>query len=70
MSRLISEHHGLLSRSDLDDWRQRFAPRRRRNHVGPHPGLLVAGTVAVGLGLLAFYYIGPDLKRYIKLRNM
>jgi hypothetical protein len=33
-------------------------------------GLLIAGLAAFGLGLLAWYYIVPDLKRYMKIRNM
>jgi hypothetical protein len=30
----------------------------------------VAGLVAVGLGVLAWYYLGPDLRRYIKMERM
>jgi hypothetical protein len=29
-------------------------------------GLIVAGA----LGALAWYYLGPDLRRYLKIRNM
>ncbi len=32
--------------------------------------LVVAGLAVVGLGALAWYYLGPDLQRYLKLRNM
>lgn len=33
-------------------------------------GLLLAGLAVVGLGALALYYLGPDLRRYLKIRNM
>ena len=31
---------------------------------------MFAGLVAVGLGLAAWYMLAPDVKRYIKIRNM
>jgi hypothetical protein len=31
---------------------------------------VLAGLVVVGLGALAWYYIGPDVIRYQKIRNM
>jgi hypothetical protein len=33
-------------------------------------GLLLAGLAALGLGALAWYYLGPDLRRYIKISRM
>lgn len=33
-------------------------------------GLLAAGLVAAGLGVLAWYYLGPDVRRYLKIRRM
>jgi len=33
-------------------------------------GLFTLGLVALGLGALAWYYMGPDLRRYIKISNM
>jgi hypothetical protein len=33
-------------------------------------GLLVAGVVVLGLGLMAWSYLGPDLRRYLKISNM
>lgn len=33
-------------------------------------GRLLAGLAVVGLGALALYYLGPDLRRYLKIRNM
>ncbi len=32
--------------------------------------LALAGLAAVGLGVLAWYYLGPDIKRYLKIRSM
>jgi hypothetical protein len=31
---------------------------------------LITGLAVVGLGVLAWYYLGPDLKRYPKIRAM
>lgn len=36
----------------------------------PHKGLLIAGAVVVGLGVLSWIYLGPDLKRYLKIHSM
>jgi hypothetical protein len=33
-------------------------------------GWLLAGMALAGLGAAAWYYLGPDLKRYMKIRNM
>jgi hypothetical protein len=33
-------------------------------------GLFTLGLVALGLGALAWYYMGPDLRRYIKISSM
>jgi hypothetical protein len=37
---------------------------------GPSWGLLVTGLVVVGLGAWAAYYLGPDLRRYLKIKSM
>ncbi len=37
---------------------------------GRFPGWLVAGLALAGLGALAFYYFGPDLRRYLKMERM
>jgi hypothetical protein len=31
---------------------------------------VVAGLVGVGVAALAWYYMGADLRRYLKIRNM
>jgi hypothetical protein len=30
----------------------------------------VAGLVVLGLGALAWYYLGPDVRRYLKIHSM
>jgi hypothetical protein len=46
-------------------------PRRwQAERKGPPVGPIVAGVVAVGLGVLAWTYMGPDLRRYMKIRSM
>jgi hypothetical protein len=32
--------------------------------------LVVIGMVGAGLGLLAWHYLGPDIRRYLKIRDM
>ena len=36
----------------------------------PSPNLLLGGLALVAVGALAWYYLGPDLVRYMKIRNM
>jgi hypothetical protein len=31
---------------------------------------LITGAVVIGLGFLAWTYLGPDLKRYMKIHSM
>jgi hypothetical protein len=33
-------------------------------------GLAIAGVVVLGLGVVAWFYLGDDLRRYIRIRNM
>jgi hypothetical protein len=37
---------------------------------GGIPGWLLAGLAVAGLGALAVYYLGPELRRYWKIREM
>jgi hypothetical protein len=43
---------------------------RRASSGGLSTGWLLTGLAVVGLGALAWYYLGPDLRRYLKIRNM
>jgi hypothetical protein len=59
--------------SPLPNDERRFSPphpAHRPEVAGLLPGLAVAGLAALGLGALALYYFGPDLVRYMKIRNM
>jgi hypothetical protein len=51
-----------------DDWRHPFARRSARRD--PNTKLLIAGAVVIGVGLLTWHYLGPDLKRYLKIHTM
>lgn len=72
MSRLISDPRGVLAhlKDDAEEWGHRMIPARRNEEAGISRGWLIAGITVIGLGVLAAYYIGPDVKRYMKIRNM
>lgn len=53
-----------------EDWRGQYPPAPRPDHGGLPLGLVVTGAVVVGLGLLAWYELGPDLRRYLKISSM
>lgn len=64
-----------MSMSLSDSLRQSPPPaatgmERRPPAELPSSGLLLAGLAAVAVGALAWYYLGPDLIRYMKIRNM
>ena len=66
MSRLTSQYPERVY-SSAEERRERSL--REREGVG-RPGLLLAGLAAFGLGALAWYYFGPELRRYIKVARM
>lgn len=47
---------------------QRYAPARAPSPAVP--GWMVAGAAVAAVGVLAWYYLGPDLRRYLKIRSM
>lgn len=49
-------HESSLERRGGSDW--------------PSGGLLLTGLAVVAVGALAWYYLGPDLVRYMKIREM
>jgi hypothetical protein len=66
MSRLTSQYPERVY-STSEERQQRSLREREPLR---RPGLLLAGLAAVGLGALAWYYLGPDLRRYIKISRM
>jgi hypothetical protein len=71
MSRLPSEQ-GFQPGSVRDaGWRryERELRERERGRGGPS-GWMIAGLALLGLGALGWYYLGPDLRRYMKIRSM
>lgn len=69
MLQLTSERRGPLSRLS-GDGRGGHHHLAGRDRGGVGVGWLVAGVVVVGLGALAWTYLGPDLRRYMKLHSM
>jgi hypothetical protein len=67
MASLTSRHGSWLPELP-DDWRHPLARRSRRRDA--QTKLLIAGVAVVGLGLLTWHYLGPDLKRYLKIHSM
>jgi hypothetical protein len=53
-----------------DDLRERVGLARRDRPGGLSPGMLITGAVVIGLGYLAWSYLAPDLRRYLKIHNM
>jgi hypothetical protein len=64
------ENQRQYSGSVQDDWPDRSDLVRRSRSSASVLGLPLAGLAAVGLGALAWYYLGPDLRRYLKIRSM
>lgn len=69
-SRLTSGHQGVLSRLTGAEWGERPSLTGREETFGVPRGMLVAGAVAVGAGLLAWHFLGPDVRRYLKIHSM
>jgi hypothetical protein len=67
---LTSERRGPLARLRDDRWGRRSGFLGRERDGGASQGVLIAGVVVVGLGLLAWAYLGPDLRRYLKIHSM
>jgi hypothetical protein len=62
MSRLSSE---LMGQGDRPP-----QPTRPATIEFASSGLLLTGLAVVAVGALAWYYFGPDLVRYMKIRDM
>jgi len=70
MLRLASERRGPLSRLTRDGWGERLGLAERERSEGLPVGWIIAGVVVVGLGVLAWTHLGPDLRRYLKIHSM
>ena len=70
MSRLPAETQTHWSPSPAETRRGRPAAARPAASAGISTGWLIAGLAVAGLGALAWYYLGPDLKRYLKIERM
>jgi hypothetical protein len=54
-----------------DEWRQRYeSPAHRREFPGLSWGVMATGLVVAGLAIMAWSYLGPDVRRYIKIQSM
>ena len=51
-----------------EDWRHPLTSRSTRRDQNTR--ILIAGAVVVALGLLTWHYLGPDLRRYLKIHSM
>jgi hypothetical protein len=70
MSRMASEPRARYSRHPADEWRGPPSYPPPGYGGGVSPVVVLAGLAAVGLGVLAWHYLGPDLVRYMKIREM
>jgi hypothetical protein len=57
-------------RVDTTGEEERWRDLSRRATSGPSVGLVLAGLVVLGVGALAWQYFAPDVRRYLKIRNM
>ncbi len=57
--------------TSLTSAERRYLPRSwQAERKGPPVAPIVVGVVVVGLGVLAWTYLGPDLRRYMKIHSM
>jgi hypothetical protein len=71
MATNLSEELSRRPTSMTNDWRGRQDMQYwDRGSRGSSTGLLVTGLAVIGLGALAWYYLGPDLVRYMKIERM
>jgi hypothetical protein len=61
---------GILPGEENQRWTERFVHEGRDLLSRPHPALVIGGLMALGLGLLACYYVANDVRRYLRMRSM
>ncbi len=70
MSSLTSERQRGSLREE-EDGRGGYSRPVERQESGSVPwGLIIGGLVVGGLAAMAWSYLGPDVRRYIKISNM
>ena len=71
MSGSIPDSLTRSPRQSAEEWQGRYpADWRPGGRRSSGSGLLLTGLALAGLGALAWYYLGPDLRRYLKIRSM
>ncbi len=70
MWREAADALAILPRAKDEGWPERFFEDRGERPLGSRPGLLIAGLVVLGLGVLTWYYVGHDVRRYLRIRSM
>lgn len=70
MSRLANQVRSALPDLSDDDWKQYLHLAELERLDRRRLAWLAAGVAAVGLGLWALSYLGPDLRRYMKIESM
>jgi hypothetical protein len=66
----LSEHRGALSEWTGGDGGvgRFFEPHRPA--VSIPRGLIIAGLVTIGAAAVAWHFLGPDVRRYLKMHSM
>ena len=57
-------------RYSLGDWQRQTPSVARRPAGGVSPGWALLGLGVIALGVAGWIYLGPDLRRYLKIRHM
>ncbi len=70
MWRQASDALAIVPGAKDEGWTERFFDDPRERLLGPYPGLMIAGLIALGLGVLTWCYVRDDVRRYLRIRNM
>lgn len=70
MARRTSSQLAELARAPGDYLSGRTSRAERESSDTFRNGMLLAGLVALGVGFVAWHYLGADLRRYIKIHQM
>jgi hypothetical protein len=68
MSFETSERYRTAPRAS-EEWDTRY-PRHSSWPERHSSSLVITGLVVLGMGAVLWNYLGPDLRRYLKLRSM